>query len=82
MSQHCYLIEISTDSFLLLCNLIQSVSHYDFLIECRTENEVAKGKLVPLSLVVYPLILVIGTADSDSSVPFSNCITLLSLCDF
>ena len=82
MSQHCYLIEVTTDSFLLFCDLVQSVRYDNFLIECRPENEVAKGQLVPLSLVVYPLILVIGTADSDSSVPFSNCITLLSLCDF
>ena len=31
---------------------------------------------------MYPLVLVIGTADSECSVPFSHCITLLSLCDF
>ena len=31
---------------------------------------------------VYPLVLVISTADSDRSVAFSHCITLLSLCDF
>lgn len=37
---------------------------------------------MPLSLVVYPLILIIGTADSNRSVAFSHIITLLSLYDF
>ena len=82
MCQHCYLIEIPPDSFLLLCDLVQSVRYDNLLVHCRPENEVAEGQLVLLSLVVYPLILIIGTADSDCSVSFSHCITLLSLCDF
>ena len=80
--QHCYLVEVTTDSFLLLCDLIQPVRYDDLLVQCRPENEVAEGQLVPLSFVVYPLILIIGTADCDRSVAFSHCITLLSLCDF
>lgn len=31
--QHCYLVEVTTDSLLLLCHLGQSVSHHDFLID-------------------------------------------------
>ena len=80
--KHCYLIEVASDSFLLLGDLVQSVRYDNLLVHCRPENEVTEGQLVPLSLVVYPLILVVGTADSDRSIAFSHCITLLSLCDF
>lgn len=54
MSQHCYLIEVTTDSFLLFGDLVQSVRYDNFLIECRPDNKVTEGQLVPLSLAAYP----------------------------
>jgi hypothetical protein len=82
VSQHCYLVEVSTNGLLLLCDLIKSVCHDYLFVKYRPENEVAEGQFVPFSFVVYPQVLVIGTADSDRSVPFSHCITLLSCAIF
>ena len=62
VSKGSYLIEISTNCFLLLHNFIDTLSYNNFLIESTSDNEIVELKTVLLCSVMNTLIFFFRTA--------------------